>query len=234
MISHSSIKWLVTIVDRGKGEEVIKLCKENHSEFNLIILGVGTASRDIMNYLGLDEPEKDIVISLVINSTIKNIFEIFKNNMHFLKPGKGICFTISLSAMSTAICYKLNDNCNYNLEKNKETIDMKENNKYDLLVCIVNHGESDIVMEVAKGAGATGGTSIRARSLDSDEVEKFFKLMIQPEKDVVLLIVQKEVKHNIMQEICDNILYKTHKKGIVFSLPIDEVIGINSANRNIY
>lgn len=233
MICNSSIKWLVTIVDRGKGEEIIKLCNENNSEFHLISLGVGTASRDIMNYLGLDEPEKDIVMSLVPDLNVKNIFEIFKNKMHFLKPGKGIAFTISISAMSATICHRFNDNCNYNLDKNKETIDMKENNEYDLLVCIVNHGESDIVMEVAKGAGATGGTSIRARSLDSDEIEKFFKLIIQPEKDVVLLIVQKEVKHNIMQEICNNILCKTHKKGIVFSLPIDEVIGISSTNRSI-
>ena len=69
----SPVRCMVTIVDRGKGDRVVDLCRAQHVAVQLVMLGHGTASAEVMDYLGLDEPEKDIVLSLLpgIKSFIK-------------------------------------------------------------------------------------------------------------------------------------------------------------------
>lgn len=105
---------------------------------------------------------------------------------------------------------------------------MNIDRKFDLIITIVNHGDSDIVMDAAKHAGATGGTVLTARGLGSKEAEKFFGISIQPEKEVVLIVTKHEVKKDMMQAICKVAGLNTKTNGISFSLPIDDVVGISS------
>ena len=53
----SPVRCMVTIVDRGKGDRVVDLCRARHVAVQLVMLGHGTASAEVMDYLGLDEPE---------------------------------------------------------------------------------------------------------------------------------------------------------------------------------
>lgn len=105
---------------------------------------------------------------------------------------------------------------------------MSIDRRYDLVITIVNHGDSDIVMEAAKSAGATGGTVLTARGLGTKEAEKFFGISIQPEKEVVLIVTKREIKKDIMQAVCKVAGLNTKASGISFSLPIDDVVGISS------
>ncbi len=99
---------------------------------------------------------------------------------------------------------------------------------YDLIITIVNHGDSDIVMDAAKQAGATGGTVLTGRGLGTKEAEKFFGITIQPEKEVVLIVIKREYKKAIMQSICKTAGLSSEASGITFSLPIDDVIGLTT------
>ena len=53
--AHFPVKWLITIVDRGRGEIAAELLNQIHKSFHMISLGNGTASSEIMDYLCLDE-----------------------------------------------------------------------------------------------------------------------------------------------------------------------------------
>ena len=68
------------------------------------------------------------------------------------------------------------------------------NDKFDLLICIVNKGTTDLVMNAARKAGATGGTIAVARGTGNPDLAKFYGLAIQPEKEMVFIVVKKEVK----------------------------------------
>ena len=59
-----------------------------------------------------------------------------------------------------------------------------EEHKHELIVCIVNAGFSQNVMESARAAGAQGGTILRARGSANPEAEEFFSINIQPDKEV--------------------------------------------------
>ena len=101
-------------------------------------------------------------------------------------------------------------------------------NKFEMIMCIVNAGFSELVMDAAKEEGARGGTVIHARGTANKEAEQFFHIAIQPDKDIVLILVHKEIKDNVLHAIYRNAGLKSEGKGIAFSIPVDEVVGISA------
>lgn len=97
---------------------------------------------------------------------------------------------------------------------------------YELIVTIVNRGFTDDVMDAARSQGAGGGTVLHARGSGIHEAEKFFGVSIQPEKEIVLVVVQRARKQAVMQAICTAAGLFTEGRGMSFSLPVDEVAGI--------
>ena len=84
----SPVRCMVTIVDRGKGDRVVDLCRARHVAVQLVMLGHGTASAEVMDYLGLDEPEKDIVLSLVPGALVAPLLADLTLALGFSRPGK--------------------------------------------------------------------------------------------------------------------------------------------------
>ena len=71
--------------------------------------------------------------------------------------------------------------------------------KFELILCIVNAGFSQNVMEAARAAGARGGTIIRGRGSANPEAEEFFSITIQPDKEIVMLLVPAEIKDDVLR-----------------------------------
>ena len=82
-------------------------------------------------------------------------------------------------------------------------------------------------MDTAKKLGAGGGTVIHGRGTASKEAEKIFNITIQPEKEIVMILVKKEIKDSILKGLYDTIGLDTNAQGIAFTLPVDDVIGIS-------
>ena len=66
--------------------------------------------------------------------------------------------------------------------------------KHEMIMCIVNAGFSETVMEAAKSAGARGGTILNGRGTANKEAESFFHIAIQPEKEIVMILVDAKIK----------------------------------------
>lgn len=92
--------------------------------------------------------------------------------------------------------------------------------KHELVVCIVNAGYSENVMTAARSAGAKGGSIVRGRGSANPEAEEFFGLTIQPDKEMVLVLVSSDIKDAVMRAIYKNAGLSTEGVGIVFSLPV--------------
>lgn len=101
---------------------------------------------------------------------------------------------------------------------------------HELIVCIVNAGFSDTVMDAAKEFGARGGTVIHGRGTANKEAEKFFQITIQPEKELVLILVPKKLRDSILHALYKAVGLKTEGQGIAFSLPVDNAIGLFDGN----
>jgi nitrogen regulatory protein PII len=99
--------------------------------------------------------------------------------------------------------------------------------KYELIFCIVNAGFALEVMEAAKKAGATGGTIIRGRGTANPEAEEFYQIAIQPDKEILWLIVPKEIKDDVMHRIYQDAGLASNSKGIAFSVPVTHAVGLH-------
>ena len=98
--------------------------------------------------------------------------------------------------------------------------------EYDLIVTIVNRGFADDVMLAARKAGAFGGTIVNARGTGTAEHKKFFGTVIEPEKEMVLILAEHEQRSAIMEEITGAAGLSKAGAGICFSLPTDSAVGI--------
>ncbi len=97
---------------------------------------------------------------------------------------------------------------------------------YEMIVCVVNAGFSDAVMSAARACGARGGTVMGARGTANKEAETFFKISIQPEKEVVLILVPKKLTNDIMHAIYREVGLATPGQGIAFTLPVEDAVGL--------
>ena len=97
---------------------------------------------------------------------------------------------------------------------------------YELIVCVVNAGFSDAVMSAARACGARGGTVLGARGTANKEAETFFKISIQPEKEVVMIVVPAKIKDEILHAIYREVGLATPGQGIAFTLPVEDAVGL--------
>ena len=98
---------------------------------------------------------------------------------------------------------------------------------YEVVFCIINAGYSDLVMDAAKEVGARGGTVIHAKGTANKEAEQFFKISIQPDKEIVMILVPKEIKDDVLHAIYKNAGLKSEGSGIAFSMPVNNVVGLS-------
>ena len=104
-----------------------------------------------------------------------------------------------------------------------------EKSNYEMILCVVNTGFSETVMDAAKEEGARGGTVIHARGTANKEAEQFFHITIQPDKEIVMILVPADIKDKVLHALYQHAGLKTEGQGIAFSLPVDDVVGINAA-----
>ena len=102
--------------------------------------------------------------------------------------------------------------------------------EHQVIFCIVNSGYSETVMTAAKKFGAKGGTVINARGTASKEAETFFHITIQPEKEIVMILVPKKIKDDVLHALYQEVGLDTAGQGIAFSVPVDSVVGLTNAS----
>ena len=98
--------------------------------------------------------------------------------------------------------------------------------KYELILCIVNNGWSEQVMDAAREAGAGGGTILSGRGTADKKAEEFFNITIQPEKDAVMLIVPREITDRVLHALYRKVGLDTPGQGIAFSMPVNRAVGL--------
>ena len=218
MKEQSRIKLMVTILDRGRGARAVELFAGAGIRQHYATPGRGTANSDILDYLGLGETEKDVLLTLLPEHAVPPL----------ATPGKGILFTMPLSAVSGAVAQIVNREVQRTGAEKEEPMQQKE--KDDLIVVVVNSGCDDAVMSAAKSAGARGGTILHGRRLGA-EGEKPGGSGVRPEKDIVAILAPRELRQPIMEAVNREAGIATESHGVLFSLPVDEVIGLSRMER---
>lgn len=219
----SQLSMMVTITARNLTKNFIPFYQEKGLEVSFITVGNGTAVSEILDYFGLDGSEKALLFHIVTDDKWKEVKQGLRKQMHIDLPGVGIAFLIPLSSIGgkKALNYLT---CGQEFVKGEES-DLKETN-YELLIAITNLGYTDLVMDAAREADATGGTIIHARGTGVEKAEKFLGVSLSAEKEIIFIVVKTTLKSGVMRSIIDKAGLDTKAKSIVFSLPVTSTAGM--------
>ncbi len=218
-----NIYLMTTIVDRKIIEKYLELYRENDLHIMYVSLGYGTASNEIMDYLGLDSIEKAVAISVVEEETWLTVKKQLQRRLRIDAPGGGIAFTIPLSSVGGRKTLE------FLLEKTdyqKQEESTLKNTDHELIVVISQQGYTDVIMDAAREAGAYGGTIIHAKGTAGEVANKFMGVTIADEKEIVYIVSKSKEKNAIMKAIMEKAGLNSKAKAICFSLPVSDTAGL--------
>ncbi|MBE5758192.1 MAG: hypothetical protein E7345_04665 [Clostridiales bacterium] len=101
----------------------------------------------------------------------------------------------------------------------------KVKDEFELIIAVIGRGFADYVVFSAREAGATGATILYGRgTADSDK--HVMGISLQPEREIVLILVKKNERRKIMQEIAEKTSLLEEGRGLCFSIPVSSVYGL--------
>ena len=108
--SIKKLKLLVTIVDRSKTPLYLDVLEQFEINMQTVIYGKGTAGSEMLNYLGLGESEKAVILSIIREDKIKDALETLSEKFEKVRNGKGIAYTIPLKSIIGVSIYQFLSN----------------------------------------------------------------------------------------------------------------------------
>lgn len=209
------MKLIISIVPRHKGVIITEAAKAVGCKGATIVMGKGTAKNQVLEFLGLGTSDKDIVYMLEKNSDYNKLVDAIIDFTKSEKKGFGILFNIE--------CNKLLKNGIFEIEEGELTMAT-----HTLITVILNAGYAEDAMAQARKAGATGGTIINARGTGKEEDAKFFGITIVPEKEMLIILADKEKQENILQAIKELPCLQEVGSGITFCSDVNNFFMLGS------
>lgn len=164
-----------------------------------------------------------MLFSVVTDSEWRELKRGLETQIKIDIPGTGIAFIVPLSSIGGG--RQLQFLIEGREFKKGEESALKDT-KYELLVVIANQGYTEMIMEAARKASATGGTVLHAKGTGMEKAETFLGVSLAQEKEMIFLVVKKEAKNPIMRAVMEEAGLNSKAKSIVFSLPVTETAGM--------
>ena len=111
-LAPPKLKLLFTIVNREKTELYTALIQGFNVNMQLSTAARGTASREIMQMLGLSDKNKSLIVSVIREDTEDMLLRFLDEKFHTIKNGKGIAFMVSMSSVIGVAVYRFLGNYN--------------------------------------------------------------------------------------------------------------------------
>lgn len=214
---------MTTIINRKQGKKYLNLYREEELQVMFFTLGSGTASGDVLDYLGLESTEKAVIFTVLEENRWVKTKKDLRQKLQIDAPGEGIAFIVPLSSIGGKKALQF---LTANQEFQKEEESVLKDTVYELVIVIANQGYIELVMDAARGAGAYGGTVIHAKGTGMEQAEKFMGVSIAAEKEIIFIVAKKDQKNDIMKAVMEKAGLDSKAKSIVFSLPVTDTAGL--------
>lgn len=221
------LNLVIAIVDRDKRLLLEKISETLKIPLSFICLGRGTATAKHLSLYGLAATEKAVMYAVADHEKTARLMRAAKVRLFVDIPGNGIMLSVPIKSVGggRTMAY-LTENSTPSGENPKMSFE------YELIYVILNEGHSDVVMNAARGAGATGGTVLTAKGTGVKEGEKFMGITLASERDVVMIVAKSDVKSAIMKAIIEKAGLGTPAGAVCFSLPVSDIQGLPNKNED--
>lgn len=186
-------KMMIAIVNRGDASDVMAAARQAGAPGGTITSAKGTATNSILAALGLGDCKKEVLYSMIPSAIEVQVKEKVLSTV----KTKGI-----LAFLPSCLEVEMND-C-----------------QWVMLQVICEHGYAEDIMAAARKAGATGGSIINAHGTATESDAKFFGYPIVAEKDMLVIIEQREKALEIEKAISEMEALNKKGKAILFTIPV--------------
>lgn len=217
-------KYFIVVTQREYAERYLGYLREQTRAAVLYKLVNGTATDTALNRMGLEKTEKIMFEGLIRDECAAEFRKGLINRLDISSAGNGIAIFIPVDGIGgeSAKKYLTGDAPVAKRESN-----MEERSRFVLIISVTDKGNTDLVMNAARSAGASGGTVAKAKGTGA-EIAKFFGISITEEKEMTYIVAKRESRDDIMRAIMEKAGRDTPAHGVTFSLPVDDVAGIRS------
>lgn len=217
-------KLIVVILKKGMARAAVQAAKKAGARGATVIFGRGTGIHE-RKFLGIYwNPEKEVILTLVPDEQVESILEAVVKAGKLNKPGTGIGFVLDTKRIR-GMCSSSAVPSDQATQEGKEM--EKDSIRYDLIITIVNKGHEDVVVDASKKAGAEGGTILSGRGTGIHEHAKLFNIPIEPEKSIVLTLIDREKTEAVLGKIMEEAELEKPGRGIAFVMEVERTVGIN-------
>ena len=186
-------------------------------------VGHGTARSSYMSYFGINDIEKRVVFSIIPESCERTVLKTVGQDLRLYLLGRGIAFTMPMSAISNIV----EDAVLEGAEEPKGAVSKKEKKvMHELVIAVVNQKFTDTAIDAARAAGATGATVFHTKSLNNARAEERIGTLLPEQSDSIFFLTTEEYKLKIMEAVRDCAGLKTEGGAVIFSVPVDDLVGI--------
>lgn len=225
------VKLLVGIINKEDELRFTEIINECATAVHFSGVGHGTARSSYMSYFGFNEIEKRVAMSLIPSTAEHNILNAIGHGLKLYLVGRGIAFTMPLSGISNiindAVLSGVDAKGGQSQSKRAPISKKKEKElMHELVIAVVNNKYTDTAIEAARAAGATGATVFNTKSIGNAKAEQAIGTSIPKETDAIFFLTSYEYKTKIMEAVRDAAGLKTEGGAIIFSLPVDDLVGI--------
>lgn len=218
------IMVLLSIVERDKGKKLMKVLESINIRMNFQCVGFGTAPTEMMDIFGLGSNDKDIIISLAAENIVKDMMSNFGTSFESHTKFGGLMIILNTNAASRVLTELLTHHSNNVSEKGNGA--MKNDHHNNLIIISVNEGYADSVMQVARKAGATGGTIIKGRLADTELVAELKNTEIDEERELLVILAPLKTSKQIMEDVNQEFGLSSKANGIITSIPTEKAYKI--------
>ena len=210
------LELICIIVNAGFGSKIMHTAKKYGISGGTVLVGEGTIKSSLLEKLALNNVKKEIILmgssKVTTNQALKKLNERFK----FTKPNHGIAFTTSINQIFGARSFK-----NDRMKNGGADIKM-----YHAITVVIEKGNAEDVIDAATEAGSKGGTIINGRGSGIHETKKIFSMEIEPAKEIVLILSERDSTDAIVSSIRKKLKIDDPGNGIIFIQDINETYGV--------
>ena len=212
------IKTLTLILTMEQSKTLAKLTRKYRLSSTTVI-AYGTVSSTFLNMLGIKSDKREIIKLLIEEDFLEEFCGAVNDKLQLDKPGHGIAYITNVLA-----CIGLDGGKSVAFNETKQ-LDT-EDSMYQKITVIVDRGQADRVVEIAKEAGARGGTILHGRGSTGKEAQTIFGIEIEPEKEIAIIIIPRTISEKVFTAIHQGMDLDSPGKGIMFVEPIVSTRGL--------
>ena len=245
-----SLCSISVIVSSSITHKAIKIAKECGALGSTTVLCRGTVTNKFLELLDLNEDRRELIFIIAERHLAENLLMTLNTRLKLTKPNHGIAFATeicSVRGMHNFDPTNLKESNNLHIEADNQLeadnqfeadnlfgadnqFERPSENKgepmYNSIYVVVDKGKANDVIESSKKAGARGGTIFGARGSGIHETHKLFSMEVEPEKEVVLILVTDAETDNICNAIVKDMKLEEPGNGVLYVQRLIKAYGL--------